>query len=124
MCYLQSQSFVGLCKAEDVKIICSVYVQHFGPALGDRACLVFYNTVWENDQMGTFPPKDLLFALLHSRVERVWSFSWDCVVLVVEQLWSSQCVIRMQEVVTARAPEIHWAHISLIASICNSFVTS
>lgn len=28
-------------------------MQHFGPALGDRACLVCFNTDGENDDMGT-----------------------------------------------------------------------
>lgn len=87
-----------------------------------QAMFIFFNTVWENDHMGTFPPNDLLFALLHAHRWGGLSFSRDCV--VVGQLWSSQCVIGMQEVVTARAPEIHGAHISLIASILNSSVTS
>lgn len=31
-----------------------------------QVMFIFFNTVWENDHMGTFPPNDLLFALLHA----------------------------------------------------------
>lgn len=75
---------------------------------------IFFNTVisW-----GHFPPKICYSLCCILR----WRGFWAFLGVVVGQLWSSRCVIGMQEVVTAR--EMHWAHISLIASI-NSFVTS
>lgn len=67
--------------------------------------------------MGTFPPKDLLFALLHTQVERVLSFSWCGGGTAVEQSVCHRDAGSGHSQGNALGPYFSY-------SILNSFVTS